>query len=83
MRVPAGTTAGFRLREDILYRIHMMQEALMPRCHYQITDTKMTGQEGPTILEEWVVEACGERVKYLIKLTPSPQGGTVISVLRL
>lgn len=80
----AGTSgADQRLQSDALQYITML-ESLDPCGRSRVVNTEIA--EPPNVpggdpwTEKWTVDRCGESVYYRVRFTPSPRGGTEVSV---
>jgi hypothetical protein len=45
-----------------------------------VADTKVISEDRGVVVENWFVTRGDHKVTYIVKLTPSPQGGTDINV---
>ncbi|MDP8266279.1 MAG: hypothetical protein P9M07_04970 [Candidatus Aceula meridiana] len=80
--IPAGTSAGTILKSDIARFVDIQQKAYMPNCPYKIIETKIVGKKDEVIFEEWIVEACGKKAVYDVRIKTVSLGGSTFSVRR-
>ncbi|MEI6350917.1 MAG: hypothetical protein WCP06_07410 [Verrucomicrobiota bacterium] len=83
--IPGGTRADFILRRDVYKTIAICERAAGGGWDSFIVDTKIV--EPPTSptgrwREMWTVSRSGHSVEYPVTFTPSPRGGTDITVSR-
>src|SRR5262245_3602349 len=65
-----NTLASYDMREDITKTITAQQRMHQPDCgNFDITNAQVVGSHHLTIMEEWVVMACGSEVIYDIQIT--------------
>lgn len=79
-KVPEGTIATGFLKHEIAKLIDAQQEARLPGCDYQIIDTRTTGWNEVSVMEEWVTVGCDMVTVYSVVMTPAGNGGTDFSV---
>ena len=84
-KLPGGSIADVRLQKDILSMVWILDAVGDNACtQRKVVDTAVTvsGQR-PGVdpwTERWTVERCGQRIAYVVELTPSPKGGTDFQV---
>ena len=74
------TRAGYILQSDVEAFIGMNE---MAQGHFfggRVVDTKVLSEEAGTITEAWQVKRGARTVKYTVKFTPSPKGGTELKI---
>ena len=81
-QLPGETSTGGVLAADILRHVESFERALgYPGfTEDRVVNTEIVGIDGETVTERWTVSRDGEEVHYVITLTPSPRGGTDISI---
>jgi len=79
---PGETQAGWRLQNDIEKLINMNEFAhgYILSFGSRVVDTKVVSVDGNVITEHWFVKRGDRQVMYVVKMTPSPRGGTNFTV---
>ena len=79
MLLPGKSTADFQLEQDTLFQLIGLDKAEDKSC----TRRRVVGREVVTAdakgaTEHWNLDRCGTLVRYRIRYTPDPGGGTTI-----
>jgi hypothetical protein len=73
--LPGQTIAGQAGREAIIEQIQWLEKANGRReCEWRVINTRFIEQEMRTTIEHWVVEGCGLKTTYKIRITELQPG---------
>lgn len=79
MLLPGKSTATFLLEQDTLYQLIGLDRAEDKDCsRRRIINREIVTADAKESLEHWTLDRCGTLVRYRIRYTSSPGGGTTI-----
>jgi hypothetical protein len=80
-KIPGNTRADAALQRDVRQTIGLTERALGGSSSPKVVDTEFIEEDGRGGWREvWVVRRGDREVRYPVKFTPAPQGGTYFNV---
>jgi hypothetical protein len=79
MLLPGKSTATFFLEQDTLFQLIGLDRTEDKDCsRRRVVNREIVTADAKESLEHWTLDRCGTLVRYRIRYTPSPDGGTTI-----
>lgn len=80
MLLPGKSTAKFQLEQDTLFQLIGMDQAEDKTCtRRRVVSREIAAADTKGASEHWILDRCGTLVRYRIRYTPDPGGGTTIA----
>ena len=79
--IPGKTVANPEGQKHILDQLEWLSRSSTGKdCALNVLDTNFVAKEFSTDIEHWLVEYCGERIKYKVRITSFKDGRIIYSV---